>query len=458
MPELKSARRFEVAVRRGERWVIDCLAFTEAEAQARADELYADDSVSAVRIVRGRFGGDGTSFETVIFEQVRSGKRKDPPVRIAASPSHEAWCETLDDLYGPASRHAIGRVLRNFLDRYAIIPTELLHYHRYIRLLERQDNLLPQALQRIAGLQARARTADPRQRLDALNRFVDEATNRAREALDSRAAPRIGTGGLAELNDAVSGLACRPEDQAFYVRFAVSCALENVGGPVEKFDQVAAWIDGIPDQSVALIDELTAGLCGAALVLQESLGPQSHLAAALGTMADLALGRSGQKAVPKLAPLAPLFAAGRLPETRLVLLERVERELAGDKPMSRDNASVQRRLFEGLLDQLVDQRGLYVGGCAMVEAIARRSRSFDIVGGVEAVRFSSPEPLARMDQLATLAAKALGERQQRAIATCLADLLDTYDGDRAALAPLRARIEPTRLVAPAKDAVLGRIP
>ena len=111
-----------------------------------------------------------------------------------------------------------------FLDRFAITPTELLHSHRYIRLLERQDNLLPQAVQRIAGLQAKARHADPRERLDILSRFVDEATTRARDALESRAAPRIGEGGLAALYEAVGALACRPEDQAFYVRFAVSGA------------------------------------------------------------------------------------------------------------------------------------------------------------------------------------------------------------------------------------------
>ncbi|HUB96191.1 MAG TPA: hypothetical protein VL993_09755, partial [Stellaceae bacterium] len=321
-----------------------------------------------------------------------------------------------------------------------------------------QDDLMPQAMQRMAGLQTRARGGDARQRLDALSRLVDEATTRARDALESRAAPRLGAGGLAELNDGIAGLACRPEDQAFYLRFAVSVALEAVGGASEKLDQVAAWIADASDASIVLIDELAAGLCGAASLLQEALGAQSHLAAALGTMADLALGHATERLAPKVAPFAPLFAAGRLPETRQTLLERVERELASDKPLSRDDKAGQRKLFEALLDKLVDERGLYVGGVAMVEAIARRSRSFDIIGGVESVRFVSPEPLARMDQLAALAEKPLGERQQRAVATCLAELLDGFEGDRAALAPLKARIEPTRLGPQAKDAVLGRLP
>jgi hypothetical protein len=209
---------------------------------------------------------------------------------------------------------------------------------------------------------------------------------------------------------------------------------------------------------IPLIDELCAGLLGAASVLQETLGSQPHLAAALGTMADLALGRASETTAPRFASFLPLLATGRLPETRLVLTERIAREIAGDKPLSRDDKAAQRRLFEALLDKLVDDSGLLIGGSSMVEAIARRSRGYDIVGGVDAVRFTSPDPLCRMDQLADYAAKPLGQRQLQAIAGCLMELLETYAGDPAALAHLRAKIEPMRLAAAAKEALLERLP
>ena len=452
-----SERRYEVAVRRDERWIIDCLASNEAEARARADELYSDETVMGVRVVRGRFGSDGTSFESVIHEQVRPESRKAPPVRIAAAPSHDAWCETLSDLYGPASRRAIAGLLRNFLDRFALTPTELLHYHRYIRQLERHDDLLSQAVQRIGSLQARARGSDARQRLDTLNRLVNEATRRARDALESRAAPRLGPGGLGELHDAVAGLATAPAEQAFYVRLAVARALEDAGGSIEKFDLVAAWARQVSDREVPLIDELCAGLLGGASVLQGVLGPRPHLGAALGVMADLALGRAGEMTAPKFAAFLPQLAAGRLPETRLVLTERIAGELAGGKPLSRDDKAAQRQLFEGLFDKLVDDLGMLVGGSAMVEAIARRSREYEIVGGVQAVRFDSPDPLRRIEQLADLATKTLGQRQSQAIAGSLMELLDACAGNRAALAPLRPRIEATRIAADAKKALLERL-
>lgn len=454
------APRFEVSALRDKRWIIDCLAGTEQEARARAEEIFADDNIDAVRVVRGRFGHDGTSYESLILEQVREARRGERPVRIAATPDDVAWCETLDDLYGPASRRAIARLLRNFLDRYCITPTELLHHHRYIKQLERQDELMGQALQRMAAHQARSRGQDVRPRLDALDRLINEAMARARDALASRAAPRLGEGGLTALADDVAERARAPSDQAFFLRLAVSRVFEDLGGFAQKMETVAGWAAADAAASfMPLIDELAAGLLGAASLIQDVLGPQPHLGAALMTLADLAAGRA-DGAAPRPAPaagLGKLLGGGGMQETRLVLLERVQRELASDKPLSRDDTSGQRQLFETLLDKLLDERGLFFGGTAMVEAIARRSRRYAIVGGIEDVRFASDVPLARLEQLVETAAGVLAERQQRALATCMVALLERFDGERVPLAALRPRIAALTLPEPCKTAILDRL-
>jgi hypothetical protein len=451
------SRRYEVAARRGGRWIIDCLARGEPDARARADELYADESIEAVRVVRGHLGHDGTFYETVIAERVREARRGEAPIRLGLAPADEAWCETREDFYGPASRRAIARLLRNFLDRHAITPTELIHHHRYIRLLDRQETLLSQALQRVAALQARGRGVDARVRIDALNRLVDEATARARDAAASRAAPRLGEGGLPALADAVAALACSPADQAFYTRFAVSRAFESFGDPAEKLTAVLGWAGDAKGVDMGLVDELVAGLLGAATLIQDAIGPQAHLAAALGDLAGLAQGRAGDKAPAPIKALASLVAASPMPETRLALVERIAREIACEKPLSRDDIAVQRRMFDGLLDMLTDKQGLFIGGPAMIEAIAARSRRLEIIGGVASVRFQAPEPAARVEQLLALAAGVLAERQQRAVATYLVDLIDGCAGDPAPLLALRPRIEAARLGDAAKAAILERL-
>ncbi len=446
---------------RDKRWVIDCLAHKEDEARTRAEELFADENIAAVRVTRGRFGQDGTTFESIVYERVREARRGERPVRIASAPDGIGWCETVYDLYGPDSRRAIGRLLRNFLDRYFITPTELLHHHRYIKQLERQDELMGQALQRVAAHQARARGIDLRLRVDALDRLVNEATNRARDALSSRAAPRLGEGGLTTLAQEVAAGAQSPPEQAFYIRVAVSRAFEDSGGPAEKMDMVAGWkTAGMPAALTPLVDELAAGLLGAASLLQELVGPKPHLAAALATLADLAAGRELGPAPkpPLLAALAPLLAEGAMPETREILLERVQRELASDKPLSRDDKAGQRRLFNQLLDKLLDEHGLFCGGTAMIEAIARRSRRYEIIGGVDVVRFTEPDPAARLDQLLTFASGVLGERQQRAVATYMAEILERCDGELAPVLALRPRIEAVMMPDRCKQALLDRLP
>ncbi|HUZ75201.1 MAG TPA: hypothetical protein VMU87_19625 [Stellaceae bacterium] len=461
MPEQASSRRFEVWALRDKRWLIDSLARNEEAARARADELYADDDIEAVRVVRGRFGNDGTSYETVLTERVRTARRGERPVRIAAAPDEEAWCETLDDLYGPASRQMIARLLRNFLDRYAVTPTELLHHHRYVKQLERQAELMGQAMQRVATHQARLRGLDMRQRLDALDRLVNAAIERSREALASRAAPRLGEGGLKALGEEVTGCVPSPSDQAFYLRFAVSRAFEDQGVLGAKMELLTQWAaPDLPGQFSPLIDELAAGLLGAASLLQEMLGPQPHLAAALTTLADLAAGRAPGESVkpPTLAALARLLGRDGMGETRLVLLERVQRELASDKPLSRDDLAGQKALFNALVDKLIDERGMFAGGSAMIEAIARRSRRFEIVGGIDSLRFASAEPVARLAQLVDVASGVLGERQQRAVATAMAEIIGRYDGEPAALVALAPRIAAVLLPERCKSVLLQSLP
>ncbi|HEX3972415.1 MAG TPA: hypothetical protein VHX19_13880, partial [Stellaceae bacterium] len=203
MSSARPGRRYEVMAQRDNRWVIDCQVATEVDALARAEELYADESIGAVRVMRGHFGGAGTAFETKIMERVRD-RRGQPPLRLAATPEEDAWCDTLADFYGPSSRYAMARLLRNFLDRYQITPTELLHNHRWVRLLDNQESLLPSAIQRMAALQAEQRKLDRRARADAIDKFVNEAMSKTREALASRAAPRLGDGNLATLAEAIS--------------------------------------------------------------------------------------------------------------------------------------------------------------------------------------------------------------------------------------------------------------
>ena len=459
----RPGRRYEVMAQRDGRWVIDCHVPTEFDALARAEELYGDETIGAVRVVRAYFGGGGDSFETQIMERVRAARRGQPPLRLAAVPDEGAWCETLADFYGPSSRVAIARLLRNYLDRYQITPTELLHNHRWIKLLDNQESLLPSAIQRMAALQAEQRQLDRRVCVDVIDKFVNQATGKARDALASRAAPKLGDGGLSALAAAIDEHVKDPAEHGFWQRYAVARAFEDMNSFAAKFERIMEWAGAdLPPAMLPLIDELCAGVMGAASMIKDTLGDQPHLGAALIALADLAAGNQEPTitGVPAgLAAFATLMSKAAMPETRSVLYDRLQRELATDKPLSRDSALVQRRQFETLMDKLADDSGLFAGGPAMVAALARRSRRFDIVGGVEDLRLTAAEPMARIEALLATEKTLVARRQQQGIGTYLRDAIDKLDGAAAAeLVTLRTRIGDSSLPDAMKKALTARVP
>src|SRR5579875_122795 len=237
----RPGKRYEVWRQRDGRWIIDCLVGTEVDALARAEELYADESNGGVRVIRAHFSAAGESFETQIMERVREARKGEAPLRLAAAPDEESWCESLADFYGPSSRRAMARLLRNFLDRYQITPTELLHNHRWIKQLDNQESLLPSAIQRMAAIQAARRKVDRHERTDAIDKLVNEASSRARDALASRAAPKLGDGNLVSLWASVTERVKDPAEGGFWLRYAVSRAFEDMMAFAAKFERAMLW-------------------------------------------------------------------------------------------------------------------------------------------------------------------------------------------------------------------------
>jgi hypothetical protein len=454
-----STRRYEVMAQRDGRWVIDCLTPTEGSATARADALLlSDDRVEAVRVLRARFSVSGDSWETPIYERAREARLRRPPIAAAATPDEATWCETIEDFYGPDGRRAVARVLRHFLDRYTITPTELLHDPRYLKPLEGEEGLIQAAVGRIAQQQAAARGVAVAARRDEIYRFIDAATRRAKAARAAKALPAVGAGGLAGLVAAAAKSSSAAE-RDFVVRFAASRALGDAGSFLGRLEIVIGWA-GAPTVA-GYVDELISGLLGAAGLIQDVIGPRADFGQAILCIADLVRGRQ-DGAVPGASPLLPalaqLMAQEAMTETRLVLLERLQREIAGDKPLSHGVPAKQRQLFDQLLERLIDDTGLFLGGPGMIEALARRTHRLGLVGGIEAVRYASADPAERLNQLLDLERETLAERPARALATRMAGILERFAGDPEPLQPIRRRLEACALPDDAKAAVLGRLP
>jgi hypothetical protein len=111
------------------------------------------------------------------------------------------------------------------------------------------------------------------------------------------------------------------------------------------------------------------------------------------------------------------------------------------------------------MDKLTDSSGIFAGGPAMVATLAKRSRRFDIVGGVEDIRLTAATPMGRIEEVLAAEKSLLGRRQQQGVGTYLRDAIDKLDGIATAeLIALRSRITETGLPEGMKKALGARIP
>lgn len=358
---------FEIQVLRDSHWVVTEFASDEAKAKAFADNLLQKGNHAAVRVVRDRRGVDGLHKETVIQEKTATQRQSGPDISL--SPVHDApLCRELGDFYGLDARLTMGRLLRKYLDEVVVSPTELLHSAAEMKRFGDKGTLLFSSIDRISTLQAAHSGEDGKARRDFLSKTWDEGVARARRFMARKpAVPKT-------FADVLKGVEKGGEEHPYLCLSTMSLRLLEVRSWLGKLDIVLAWAaEEAAAPVLALMDGIIADILNSAQMIQDLLGFQNNLGAALTALSDLAEGR-GQPA--KFAPetfsgLNRLFAGNALPQARRVLLARVTRELGGQNPLSRNEPKQEYEVFHKVMHRLVSHRGV-LGGGASAEALLHR--------------------------------------------------------------------------------------
>lgn len=368
----KRGTSFEVQVLRDKHWVIAEVKTSEEQAKAFADDLLQKGNHDAVRVVRDYQRNDGLHTETVILEKTADTKKTD----LTVAPVTEApVCRELADFYALDSRLVIGRLFRSYLDEAILTPTEILHTAKELKRLGDKDRLLYSGIDVIATLQQRA-TGEERR--DFLYKAWDKILARAREAESRLPADKS----FAAVLKAVPGE--RGFDTDFRRCVLIARHLMEARSWIGKLDLLLGW-SAEPEAARAmhLIDGVVAELMLPAQMIQDLLGFQSNLGAALLTILDLADGKAGTAkwAPPAYEGLNALFAEGRLPLSRDVLVTRVTREMRGTNLLSRNEPKQEFEWFHKVLHRVVGH-GPVLGGGAMAEALVQRyARMFGLTEG-----------------------------------------------------------------------------
>ncbi len=378
---------FEIMVRRDDRWTIEGIRDDESRAMILALDLLAQKNTEAARVLRRRVGQSGREYEEEVF--VREAQRSGVSANLASDVEVAPVCATLADLDGLAARTTLSTALRRYLDAHGLTVSEVLHNARELKRILDADALVPSALARIAAVQARDTGTDAKTRSRALDDLTQQAVQRAREAAAAKRRPALGKSGVTGLFKRLSG---DPDDRQFAARVAISVRLVETRHLVGKLDTL---LDLFPPEAHPDADAVLGGFVAECLMsgqlLKELMPFEACLADALESLLFLVKGQLEHRSGPMTSDADPLtrlnalFGAKRLPESRLVVFDRIRRELKGTQPLTKRGEGEDMRRFRSLLQSMMTSKGP-IGGPPMASALVGRQVRLGGKGGVAALR------------------------------------------------------------------------
>ena len=362
------------------------------EGQAEALKILARAGNEGVRVVADTGKPiNSLSPEEILFERIKpKGDEKVFIQNIDDAPV----CYELNDFFATEGRTTVNRLFRAYLDKHNLTATEAMHSAREMKRLLDDGTLIFSAVAKVATFQAaKLDDTNANERRETLFAFVDQINHATQKTLQ-RPMPRIRDTGF---NEAIAEIkaSAKPEEVDYLIRTAISTELVENRSFVGKMGQVVDWavIAEDPD-GMAALDIFISDILHNADVLREMLGHQRDLASALITMICFANGEPIGEEPEDLSPehrdytniqLNKLIGAGKLPESKIVLVDRVRRQLEGLSPLSKGDREEEREVFHGLLDKLIPDVNM-VGGADMAEAVTARQSTIINKGGQKGMK------------------------------------------------------------------------
>jgi len=419
--------KYEVFVEEDRRWVYNCVASDEQEAVSQARKLLTGRATPAVQVVRERVGALGRVFSTVIYQERRSAMGKS---EFRANPIDGAVsmvCTDLASLFGTESRRLMGRVLRDYLDKFFLSASEVMHSFKHMNRLSCTDSLLYGAVQQVGLAQARSTQEPGKERVKALQELIDQLTIRAQavDADDERF--QLGEGGLRALI-AEASRRYQGEERDYRLRYAVAEHLTDTRNWLDKLDRLVRLSgDGRSAEVLALLDPFVADLFSSTVGLRELLGNQPDLGAALEALVRMARGQhdgKGTDAPDIAAAVSAMVSTRHMPETAAALLHRVAKGVEGGVRLTRGEPKDEVAAFRNLVGMLRDSGGTLLGGASMQEAVSRRSGRWLAPETLDKLVPPPRQPKERFEQLLELERIIFGDRNKQILAEYLNELVD----------------------------------
>jgi len=419
--------KYLVNVRDGDRWTIYTDALTKGKGIKEAKALLSSGNFDGVKVTEDR----GQSREKIVFEEESAGRTERP---VSVTPVEEApYCKELEDFYSFDARITMGRLMREHLDHVGITAGELIHDKMNILAVVRNDNFYIQILQTLANLQTKDSDEKPADRIDFLEATVKQMTDRAQFADDlSEFEEVLDNAHAGELIKEVTAKIAEG-NQAFSIRAVLSRYLSRKGDWEGKLDLLLDQIEKEPGEvALIYIDEMLGEIFDGSEAVQEILGYQRNLAAAMTTLVQLAAGsyEISEGSNSPMERLSAVMAKYDLKQTQDILLDRVGRALAGVNPLTKSDRFEEQDSFRALMRNLIGQK-VFSNSGLLAEAATLRAKSVlkeehedeSYEKAIDNMIFLLPTIATKFGYLLDLTGTEYGRNNQRHIIAGLANVL-----------------------------------
>ena len=293
------------------------------------------------------------------------------------------------------------------------------------------EDLVNQAIHRIAAIQARARKGRPLDRVDVLYKALARVTARAKKAEDPTPYVKLlENAGVRAARSAIRGKV-EAKSRGYVLASALAVYLGGGAAWETKLNLLIELLArDSSEATLGRLDELFAEVLDGGEAVKEVLGPRSDLADALKAVAELSAGRvripTARMENACIGKLNAVMASHHLPLTREVLVERVAKGIRGIQPLTKAGEDADRAALAGLIEAVTAPGGL-VGGRAMSEAVVRRvrmvmghqGRDLSAEEGIDAVLVRLPSRAAKLGFLLDLSSSEFGAKYQIAVLKAL---------------------------------------
>ena len=401
---------YDIQTQQQGNWVNYTSAEDKESAVETAKRLFGNKACTGVRVVQIQPQPGGKNIETEILCETRTVKVNDI-IRFSQIDWVPAPCSSLDDYYGSTSRRLMARIFREYCDKMVVTPTELLYSAKEAARIQERGTLVGDAIAKVAALQTGENAAAAKVRIEEINKAMEQMLSRARKA------DRLNIPGIQDRFSKAMAAARTIETQgeaASYVAMVALArdlsAIRDWLGKVYHLAKLAEADADHPEALAALDGAIADSLAGS--VVQDILGPQPHLAAAIIAMLDLAEGKlvTEKSDAGRAGAIINHFCGlGNFPQTQQSLIDRAHRQLATGGPLNRADPGKEKDVFFQVRDRLMRPGGFYCGPDTAEALTLRYGRMVEAGGqtgrkaAFNGVFFSMPDRAAAIVYLCDMA-------------------------------------------------------